>query len=40
MSSPDFAAILAHILKDPAMIRWADGRAAFGVVPEFIQEWL
>ena len=26
--------------KDPAMIKWADGRASFGIVPEFVvDEW-
>jgi len=38
--TPDPSRLCTATAKDPAMIKWADGRASFGIVPNFVMtEW-
>ena len=38
--TPHPSRLCTEAAKDPAMLKWADGRASFGVVPKFVtDEW-
>jgi len=38
--TPHPSRLCTNAAKDPAMMKWSDGRASFGVVPEFVMdEW-
>lgn len=38
--TPHPSRLCTDAAKDPAMIKWADGRASFGVIPKFVMdEW-
>ena len=36
--TPHPSRLCTNAAKDPAMIKWADGRASFGIVPRFVMD--